>query len=496
MPPERLQKVMARAGIASRRACEELITAGRVEVNGKVVTELGTKVDAQRDEITVDGAPLVFDLHPARSYLMLYKPAGYLSVFDDERGRPGLEKLAPSAERLFTVGRLDLDSEGLLLLTNDGELAQVLSHPSHQHAKVYLALVDHRPGTDDLARLQRGVQVDGQKTAPSTWRVMEEAPKVQPAAEGVLTQGVWLKVVLREGRKRQIRRMAAVVGLDVRRLIRIQLGPLVLDRKLKPGESRRLTRDEIQRLHLSVRHAEERSARGARFAAQRGSSAPRRPAPTLRRSTGTAPPSAALRRRSEPVSRGPASSPARPRSDDAPRGPAPRPSSAPRSRPPERDSSASSPARQRGGEASRSSAPRSRPLERDSGPSSPGRQRRGEAPHDASPRPRPEAPANRRPGPSGPARPRSGVASRDPATRPRSEGQATDRRPGPSGPERPRGPMPRPAGLPPAPGGPLRGRSGGERSDKSPRPPSPRSQARRPRPVVGSRPAGSPKRKR
>lgn len=364
MPLERLQKVMARAGIASRRACEELISAGRVEVNGEVVTQLGTKVDAQRDRITVDGAPLVFKEQPVRTYLMLYKPAGYLSVFDDERGRPGLEKLTPAGERLFSVGRLDLDSEGLLLLTNDGELAQVLSHPSHQHAKVYLALVDHRPGTDDLARLQRGIFLDGEKTAPSTWRVLTEPPTVYPPAEGQPTQGVWLKVVLREGRKRQIRRMAAAVGLDVRRLIRVQLGPLVLDKKLKPGESRRLTRDEVRRLHLSTHNAQQRRQRTARSAAPHGRSAVRRPVPSGRRGPDSPP-------RAERNTQRPAPSPAR-RGAPAP-GPAPRPQPAGRERP-------GSPG-PRGGErpAAPAGAPRGRPG---------GRQAPGSAP----PQPRPRGP--------------------------------------------------------------------------------------------------------
>lgn len=291
MALERLQKVMARAGVASRRACEEMIAAGRVQVNGRVVTELGTKVDPQRDRIAVDGVPIAVPSEPKRVYLMLYKPVGYLSVFNDERGRPGLEQLVSSEERLFTVGRLDVDSEGLMLLTNDGDLTQVLTHPGYQHPKVYLVLVDHLPGTDALAQLRRGIVLDGKKTAPSSWRVLEEPPKVPPLPQGgPAASGVWLKVVLREGRKRQIRRMAAAVGLEVRRLIRVQLGPLVLDRRLKPGGSRRLTADEVRRLRRSAEQQAQsvrpsrRSRRGPAAAAEKeppqAGASRRRPATT------------------------------------------------------------------------------------------------------------------------------------------------------------------------------------------------------------------------
>lgn len=277
---------MARAGIASRRACEEIIQAGRVQVNGQVVTEMGVKVDPRRDKIAVDGQALSFEERPRHSYWMIYKPVGVLSVFDDERGRPGLEKLISAEERLFTVGRLDLDSEGLMLLTNNGELAQVLSHPSHAKSKTYLVLVDRRPGVEALQRLQRGVELDGERTAPSSWVVMEEPPKVHPLATETALEGVWLKVTLREGRKRQIRRMAAVVGLEVRRLIRIRIGTLSLDRKLLPGQSRRLTRAEVQSLLALVDRAGRRQP-GRRRAPVGRSGRPPRPgaaaAPKARR---------------------------------------------------------------------------------------------------------------------------------------------------------------------------------------------------------------------
>lgn len=276
MPTERLQKVMARAGIASRRACEEIIAAGRVQVNGQVVTEMGHKVDSQSDQIKVDGQLLRVSSRPERRYIMLYKPAGYLSVFDDERGRPGLEALLRDKERLFPVGRLDLDSEGLLLLTNDGELAQRLSHPRYEHSKLYLVLVNRQPGTDDLARLCQGVELEDGMTAPADWRIMELPPNIQPAAEGQPTEGVWLRVRLREGGKRQIRRMAAARNLHVRRLIRVGLGPLKLDRKLRPGEHRALTRNELRELRDAVRPPQRSPRRQPGLAASRSSAKTRR----------------------------------------------------------------------------------------------------------------------------------------------------------------------------------------------------------------------------
>ena len=142
MPPERLQKVMANSGIASRRACEELISDGHVTVNGDVVRELGRKVDLARDVVEVDGRRMKSKPEKHYTYIMLYKPPGYLSVFNDERGRQGLEALVQSGERLYPVGRLDADSEGLLLLTDDGELTLRLSHPRYEHVKIYYALLN------------------------------------------------------------------------------------------------------------------------------------------------------------------------------------------------------------------------------------------------------------------------------------------------------------------------------------------------------------------
>ncbi|HIC94822.1 MAG TPA: rRNA pseudouridine synthase, partial [Anaerolineae bacterium] len=155
---ERLQKVLARAGVASRRKCEELIRAGRVRVNGRVVTELGTKVDPDRDIIEVDGRPIVPE---RRVYILLHKPRGYLSDTLDFRGRPSALSLVPGGERLYPAGRLDARSEGLLLLTNDGELAHRLTHPRYEHEKEYLALVEGEPTEDTLRRMLEGVERDG-----------------------------------------------------------------------------------------------------------------------------------------------------------------------------------------------------------------------------------------------------------------------------------------------------------------------------------------------
>ena len=261
MPPERLQKVMANAGIASRRACEEIISAGRVTVNGKVVQEMGRKVDLARDVVEVDGRRIKPKPEKRYTYIMLYKPPGYLSVFNDQRGREGLEALVKTDDRLYPVGRLDADSEGLLLLTDDGDLTLRLSHPRYEHVKVYYALLNRAPGTDTIARFRRGIDLGDGTTAPSDWKIIDKPPSVQPLPEEEMANGVWVRIIMREGKKRQIRRMAAIEKLHVRRLIRVQIGPLMLDRKLTPGKSRSLNRGEIQRLRAATR---PRSRHGVR----------------------------------------------------------------------------------------------------------------------------------------------------------------------------------------------------------------------------------------
>jgi 23S rRNA pseudouridine2605 synthase len=237
---ERLQKVLAQAGVASRRACEELIRQGRVQVNGQVVTEMGTKVDPHRDAIRVDGKPIS---DPAEKvYLILNKPPGYISTVHDPWGRPTVLDLIPYEERLYPVGRLDAESEGLLLLTNDGRLTHRLTHPRYEHEKEYLTLVRGRPRDAVLSRLRRGVDLEEGRTAPA------EVNRVS-RKEGLETppDTTWLRIVIHEGRKRQIRRMCAAVGHPVQRLVRVRMGPIELG-DLAVGEYRPLSAKEVRRL--------------------------------------------------------------------------------------------------------------------------------------------------------------------------------------------------------------------------------------------------------
>ncbi len=250
MGQERLQKVLAAAGVASRRASEELITAGRVQVNGRTVTELGVKVDPAQDKITVDGRPL--QLTPQRVYFKVHKPRGVLSdIGGDARGRSTVaDLLPPGVGRVFPVGRLDLNSEGLVLLTNDGELAHRLTHPRYEHPKTYYVLVTQRPTEHVLERLRKGVELPTGRTAPARVEVVERLPGDLILAEGP-RKGVWLRFVLREGKKRQIRHMVAAVELNLLRLVRWSIGPLTLAH-LPPGEAQPLTRQEVTRLRQSV----------------------------------------------------------------------------------------------------------------------------------------------------------------------------------------------------------------------------------------------------
>jgi 23S rRNA pseudouridine2605 synthase len=241
---ERLQKVLASAGIASRRDCEEFISAGRVSVNGKVVLVPGTRVDPEQDEIVVDGRP-IGQISP-RTYVMLNKPAGVVSTADDPQGRPTVVELVDLPQRLFSVGRLDYDSEGLLLMTDDGELTQRLTHPSYQIEKEYRALLDQAPSPDAIREWRSGVLMDGVPTAPAWVDVLERGD-----------DGVWVRVVLHEGRKRQIREVAKQLGYEVLRLIRVREGPIVLG-DLPAGEWRALTDEQVETLwsHVGGRESE------------------------------------------------------------------------------------------------------------------------------------------------------------------------------------------------------------------------------------------------
>jgi len=227
---------MARSGVASRRVCEEMILAGRVQVNGRPVNEVGTTVVPGEDEIRVDGRVLP-PPEPSAAYLV-YKPRGVVSTVRDPRGRRRVGDLLPAAERrgrrLFPVGRLDLDSEGLIILTDDGDLANRLMHPRYGVRKEYLADVAGVPTETALRRLVRGVELDDGPARALDVRTVGEA-----AADGVR-----LRVVMGEGRKREVRRLLAAVGYPVRRLRRVAIGRL-RDNRLRPGQWRRLTPEEI-----------------------------------------------------------------------------------------------------------------------------------------------------------------------------------------------------------------------------------------------------------
>lgn len=231
--PDRLQKALARAGLGSRRASEDLIRTGRVTVNGRVAT-LGDRVDPASDRVEVDGVRVPLD--PGLRYFALHKPRGVVTTIRDPQGRPDISSYLPRGPRVFPVGRLDRESEGLLLLTNDGELANRLMHPRYGVEKEYLAEVDGTPSDRAIARLLRGVQLDDGMARPVSARRVARA-KGRSA----------VRVVMREGRKREVRRMLSAVGLDATRLIRVRIGPLRLG-KLKAGEIRALAPDEIREL--------------------------------------------------------------------------------------------------------------------------------------------------------------------------------------------------------------------------------------------------------
>jgi 23S rRNA pseudouridine2605 synthase len=237
MAEQRLQKVLAAAGVASRRAAEELIAAGRVTVNGEPAT-LGRKVDPATDDVRVDGERVNID--PDRVYVLLNKPQGVLTTADDPQGRPTVFDLVNLPQRLFTVGRLDRDTEGLLLLTNDGDLAHALMHPSYGVERVYLALVPGPVRKRALAQLREGVELEDGVARAASARVLE-------AERGKAL----LEIVMTEGRKREVRRMLAALGLTVERLARISYGGVELG-DLRQGKWRFLTQQEIGRLHTAV----------------------------------------------------------------------------------------------------------------------------------------------------------------------------------------------------------------------------------------------------
>lgn len=226
---ERLQKVLARVGLGSRRVCEDLIAERRVTVNGEVA-ELGRRVDPERDEVVVDGVPI--GVRPGLVHYVLNKPAGVVTTAFDPQGRPTVVELVPPEPRVFPVGRLDLDTEGLLLMTNDGDLANRIAHPSHGVPKEYLAEVERQPSRATLRRLREGVDLTDGTTAP---------------AQASLVAPTLVRLVIHEGRNRQVRRMLDTVGHPVVRLIRTRIGP-ISDQRLAPGRWRSLTNEELRSL--------------------------------------------------------------------------------------------------------------------------------------------------------------------------------------------------------------------------------------------------------
>lgn len=234
---ERLQKILSRAGYGSRRSCEELIKTGRVKVNGKLAS-LGMKADPATDKIYLDGKPITSA--ETLVYLALYKPRGVLSSMKSPDPRPTLLDLVDIPERVYPVGRLDIDSEGLILLTNDGELTNRLTHPRYEHEKEYMVLVARHPDQEQMAAWRRGVVLeDGHRTSPAKVRL-----------ERLFGKGAWLQITMQEGRKRQIREIGSLLGLPVVRIIRTRISSLHLGR-LKPRQWRYLKPKEIELLTKS-----------------------------------------------------------------------------------------------------------------------------------------------------------------------------------------------------------------------------------------------------
>ncbi len=239
---ERLQKILSQAGVASRRLSEELIVQGRVQVNGRTVTELGTKADPSVDEIKVDGRRI--SVERRARYILLYKPRGYITSRNDPEGRPTvMDLLRGVKEYVYPVGRLDYDSEGLLLLTNDGELAARLTHPRHEVDKVYHARVRGVPDDHALERLEKGVTIDGRRTAAAKARVLDPPGR---SGKGSSDQAT-IELAIHEGRQRQVRKMFDAIGHPVVRLKRVRIGPIE-DPEIPPGHWRDLTPPELQRL--------------------------------------------------------------------------------------------------------------------------------------------------------------------------------------------------------------------------------------------------------
>lgn len=243
---ERLQKIISRSGVASRRKAEELILNGRVRVNGKVITELGSKADPRQDTIAVDGKRI--EPEQPRMVVLLNKPDGYITSLRDPEGRPTVARLVDNIPvRLYPVGRLDYHTEGLLILTNDGDLAQKIEHPSHAISKIYIAKVKGIPEQSKIKKLREGIVLDGKKTLPAKFQILETR------------KNAWVEVTLREGRQNQIRKMFESIDHPVIKLKRVAIGALRDDR-LKPGEFRFLSTQEVQLVFSRKAVREERKS--------------------------------------------------------------------------------------------------------------------------------------------------------------------------------------------------------------------------------------------
>lgn len=286
MADERLQKIIARAGVASRRAAEAMIREGRVTVNGRVVSELGSKADIEHDHIKVDGKLLRSEREPQR-YILLNKPKEVMTTVDDPQGRKTvLDLIKGVRERIFPVGRLDFQSEGLILLTNDGDLAFRVAHPSHGSVKTYHVKVRGVPQERLIEKLQRGITIEGRRTLPCEIEQMRTTGRSEEEGNS------WFEVKLREGRTQQIRRMFKTVGHPVVKLKRVAIGP-ISDPSLMPGQWRELTPQEVRLLERGAEPAKKRKPAAKRPArkttpakapqrAKRGSTGEKKKSPATR----------------------------------------------------------------------------------------------------------------------------------------------------------------------------------------------------------------------
>lgn len=241
---ERLQKYLAHAGIASRRTCEEIITAGKVKVNGQVVSEMGIKINPASDIIEVNGKRV--EEKEEKIYLLLNKPQGYVTTLRDPQGRPKVTDLVKEVgKRVYPVGRLDFETEGLLILTNDGDITYALTHPKHEIGKTYIALVKGLPDKDKIKRFQKGLRLADGPTAPAKVKFLKKQ-----GSNGLL------EITIYEGRNRQVRRMCETIGHPVMHLKRVSMGFLNLD-NLEVGKFRNLTKTEVKKLQALVEKAEK-----------------------------------------------------------------------------------------------------------------------------------------------------------------------------------------------------------------------------------------------